>query len=496
MAFRQIFMNHKLIKRKKSRMKNKCFIVLLFGCFINYSVFSQTKDSLKTLTSEAFFEIIIQYHPVVKQANLIPEAARQQLVVARGGFDPYFFSSLNQKQFKGEEYYLLNESGLKVPTWLGIELKGSYTINNGININPENTIPVGGQAMFGISAPIGQGLFLDQRRATLKQAKIFREASEFKRISMLNDLLFTATKDYWEWTFHYNNYNIFKEALIVAEERFKGVKGSFNFGDIPAIDTLEAFINLQNLQFNLNESLMNFRNASFMLSNHLWYSNDMPLEISENLVPPLLNDADFSKTLTLDSVDNIINAIAVSHPDIRQIQYKLQQLDIDRRLKIEYLKPKVNFNYNILSEKQFAFNNNPEFVNIFNNNYKWGFEVAFPLFWGEGRGNFKLAKIKIQDAEYKLQLKNVEVINKIQTYFNELIILKNQVTLYQQATNNYQKLLDAENIKFQSGESSMFLINARQMKLLEFQSKLIEVKTKYFKSLAGVAWASGTLYNN
>jgi outer membrane protein TolC len=61
---------------------------------------------------------------------------------------------------------------------------------------------------------------------------------------------------------------------------------------------------------------------------------------------------------------------------------------------------------------------------------------------------------------------------------------------------DYQKLLDAENIKFQSGESSMFLINARQMKLLEFQSKLIEVKTKYFKSLAGVAWASGTLYNN
>jgi hypothetical protein len=33
------------------------------------------------------------------------------------------------------------------------------------------------------------------------------------------------------------------------------------------------------------------------------------------------------------------------------------------------------------------------------------------------------------------------------------------------------------------------------MKLLEFKVKLVEVKAKYFKSLAGLAWASGTLYN-
>jgi outer membrane protein TolC len=91
---------------------------------------------------------------------------------------------------------------------------------------------------------------------------------------------------------------------------------------------------------------------------------------------------------------------------------------------------------------------------------------------------------------------HIEITNKIQSYFNELLILKNQVALYEDATENYNKLLIAETIKFQTGESSMFLINARQMKLLEFESKLIEVKSKYLKALAGVAWSSGTLYNN
>jgi outer membrane protein TolC len=141
------------------------------------------------------------------------------------------------------------------------------------------------------------------------------------------------------------------------------------------------------------------------------------------------------------------------------------------------------------------FNNDPAVANIFNTNYKWGFNVSFPLFWGKSRGEFKLMRLKIQEANFKLQFKNTELVNKVQSYFNELLILRDQVALYNEATNNYRILLDSEVIRFNTGESSIFLINTRQMKLLEFKVKLVEVKAKYFKSLAGLAWASGTLYN-
>jgi outer membrane protein TolC len=341
--------------------------------------------------------------------------------------------------------------------------------------------------------PIGQGLFIDERRAVLKQAKIFTESSVFERITMLNDLLFSGAKQYWEWAFQYNNYLVYQNALTVANERFAGVKQSLQYGDIPAIDTLEAFINLQNLQFNANEALMLYRNATFNLSNFLWYENDLPLEITDNMQPVNLQNIDFQNTPPIDSIDVIINAISVNHPEIKSLQLYVKQLDLERRLKLESLKPRVNLNYNVLSANQFTFNTNPEFVNLFNTNYKWGFDVSFPLFWGKGRGNYKLAKLKITDTEYKLQLKQLEIINKIQSYFNELIILRTQVDLYEEAAENYNRLLLAEEIKFQSGESSMFLINARQMKLLEFQSKLLEVKSKYYKALAGVAWSSGTI---
>ena len=58
---------------------------------------------------------------------------------------------------------------------------------------------------------------------------------------------------------------------------------------------------------------------------------------------------------------------------------------------------------------------------------------------------------------------------------------------------NNKKLLDAENIKFSMGESSMFLVNSREVKLIEIQQKLVSLKTKFFKSIVANLWAAGLL---
>ncbi len=461
-------------------------------------IFSQNtsptaEDSIQTFTVNEFLDMVLAYHPMARQADLIPQEARQQLVVARGGFDPYFFSNLDNKQFGGKEYFFLNETGVVAPLWLGMELKGSYFINRGDLLNPENTMPAQGQMLAGLSMPLAQGLFTDERRTVLKQAKIFVQSGRFERIAMLNDLLFTCTKDYWDWALYYNWLLVFSEAFDVSRVQFENVKNAFLLGEVPAIDTLEAFIQLQNIEFNLNDARMQFINSGYQLSNHLWNENMQPLQLSELLIPERVDSLNFGKALTFDSLENIINAIAEFHPDIRQLQYKIEMLDAERKLKLEYLKPRINANYNLLSEQQFRFVNQPDIAAVFNTNYKWGFDIVFPLFWGKGRGDYRLAQLKIKDAQYKLEFKNIEVLNKVQTYFNELLTLRAQIELYNSAALNYERLLEAERIRFQTGESSVFLINMRQMKLLEFQTKLLEVKAKYNKALAGLAWASGMM---
>lgn len=83
---------------------------------------------------------------------------------------------------------------------------------------------------------------------------------------------------------------------------------------------------------------------------------------------------------------------------------------------------------------------------------------------------------------------------KVKTYYNEVLSLKKQIQTYSSAYDNYRKLYTGEKFRFDNGESSLFVLNSRENKLLEASQKLIELKTKWHKSYAGLLWAAGQLY--
>jgi outer membrane protein TolC len=58
---------------------------------------------------------------------------------------------------------------------------------------------------------------------------------------------------------------------------------------------------------------------------------------------------------------------------------------------------------------------------------------------------------------------------------------------------NYQLLVKAEETRLLNGESSLFLVNSRENKALEALEKLIDLKTKYFKTIYALQWSAGEL---
>ena len=89
--------------------------------------------------------------------------------------------------------------------------------------------------------------------------------------------------------------------------------------------------------------------------------------------------------------------------------------------------------------------------------------------------------------------KALELQNKLRLAFSEMDNLKQQIALYNQTVNNYQKLLELENTRFQLGESTFFLINSREIKYLETQIKLAKLLSEYRIALATADWASGKM---
>jgi outer membrane protein TolC len=126
-------------------------------------------------------------------------------------------------------------------------------------------------------------------------------------------------------------------------------------------------------------------------------------------------------------------------------------------------------------------------------NYKFGINASFPLFLRSARGDLELVRLEMTSNQLKINQKQLEILNKVEALGKELEVTFQQVETNQAMVLNYQRLLDAENEKFRVGESSIFLLNTREQKLIEAQLKLLKLKTNYSKLKGKLDWAAGQL---
>jgi outer membrane protein TolC len=449
---------------------------------------SRSQDSTKTLSVQQVVEMVKKYHPVAKQASLLIEKAKADITIARGGFDPLLNNEHARKTFDGINYYNYNRPELTIPTWFGIELSTGLENLSGDRTDPQDS--KGQTSYAGISLPLAKNLLIDKRRAALQTAKIFRQASGAEQRTMLNNLLLEALKAYWYWMQYYQVYTILDNAVQVNEKRLLLIKTGYRLGDRPAIDTTEALTQLQSFQVQRENAWMQFQNAGLELSVYLWSPEGSLLTIPADAIPADSNLLSSITTGTMPLLNELLEAARKNHPELQVYKYKLDALGVEKKLKFQQLLPSVNFRYNQLAKGYSVWKTSGP---LFENNFRYGFYASIPLRFSEGRGEYRKAKLKIAETKLDQDMKLASVEMKVRTYFNELVALKNQVGLQEKAYRNYLALQRGEEIRLQAGESSLFLVNARENKTLEALQKLQELRSKYFITLNALQWAAGLL---
>lgn len=441
-------------------------------------VVSNSYSQNKVFDEGDFIDVLLDFHPEVQIYNLMLDQADANVLKNRGSFDPYLYTNYNDKFYSDKEYYSLLNAGIKIPVWYGFDINTNFEANQGTYLNPNQFLPDKGLFSVGVDVPLIQGLFFDSRRANLNKAKNYSEILRADQLIQLNSFIYDALNDYWNWVENYNNLLISEDAYNLTKERFENVKQAFIFGDIPAIDTLESYIQLNDRILLLQKSKLKEQKSRFELFNFIWTdvynpnrNNDLKsLDITSNILR-------FNNQIDTANID--FNSI----PDVNLMQNILNENEIDRKLKIEKIKPKLNVKYNFISENL----GNNTFSNFTSNNYKWGVSFEMPLLFREGRGDLELADIKIEQTSLKLSQKIYEIENKLKSNYIEFNLLQEQVDLIVRLTKDYEILLEAEKIKFFNGESSIFLINSRELKLIDYKLKLIEIKKNtmlsYYKFL-------------
>lgn len=456
---------------------------------------SAENDSLELMSLNTFMALVVNNHPIVKQSNLLTNAARERLRLARGAFDPKLTASLSGKHFDSKEYYNFLNTTLKIPTWFPIDPKISFDRNRGKFVNPENAIPGSDrfrQVAAGLSLPVGKGLMIDQRRAAVREAIIFQDINQAERIKMINKTMLSAAKAYWEWYFSYYNLRLVEASLDISEEIFRRVKLDFGFGEAAAVDTVQAGITLQERLVDRLDARIQFQTSGLALSNFLWGEDGLPRELTQNMAPRL--EYRFFEPIERIKVDNLLNQALESHPELRKINLKMAQLRVAEQLARENLKPRIDLNYNFINAPIGELGTF-ERVQI-RDNYKFGITFEFPLFLRKERAKLRQTRIKIDRNNFERSQKELEVINDIKASFFALSNTQGMLGNMQQAVDNYQALLKAELFNLEVGESDLFKINFQLNKLLKAWSKLMKMRATVEKARVNLYWAAGVPYLN
>jgi outer membrane protein TolC len=308
---------------------------------------------------------------------------------------------------------------------------------------------------------------------------------EAEQVKMINKILLEAAKDYWKWCYAYYNYKLYSQSIKIAEDIYTRVKANHLMGEAATVDTIQAKITLQQRLIEQQEALIDFQNAGIQLSTYLWDSIGNPLDLSLKFAPILPGNI---LGVTERELEELFHQARKNHPELQKLTIKLQQLNIDRRLAVEYIKPSIMVNYYMLNQPL-----TPEWSSSFqlNENYKLGVDFSFPLFIRKERAKLAQTKIKITNTEIERNYTERQIINQISTSYNTLV--NNTVIISQQnhMVNNYKRLLQAELTNLENGESDLFKINVQQEKLIQAQSKLIKLLSDYETQKAFLYWSAG-----
>jgi outer membrane protein TolC len=182
--------------------------------------------------------------------------------------------------------------------------------------------------------------------------------------------------------------------------------------------------------------------------------------------------------------------LPMQNPVLLNTQLNIKYSSLETKYKKQLLLPQLDLKYNMLSTP----NSNP--IGSFTpfSDYQFRIKFGSSLILRKERGDYQMAKIKQENAALKYDFKLVEVNNKSKSLWQQRLIYKQVYNQAQATVSGYQELYNAELIRLESGESTIFMVNTREMKMLENDLKVLQIGRKYWTSNVDYLENAGLLW--
>lgn len=424
-----------------------------------------------TLHLADYLARVYLHHPVARQSDLLVRIGLARVQEAKGAFDPRLNLKWAEKSSDEKLSYDMADAGFSWTSPIGVQAYGNWERNTGSSVNPYDATTPEGQWMAGVRIPITREGWINRRRTDLQSARLFAESTLFDQQLMLNDLLHKAAKAFFEWETAHRQLRIYQEALEISDTILSNVRTAWRLGERAAIDTTEASMQrltwLQKWQ-QTQTKLIEYRfEAAYYLwdSTHQLYLQSLPFVpyTDQFAAPPQLDSSLMSRWLQ-------------EHPQLARQDLGIDRQKLEERWLASRLLPGIEWEMGRVQGLPQVDGSSPALQSMSR------LQVNLPLFLRSERGALKARRALIEQAEWDRLMTENAISLDLRSKWNQVGLLARQIRDQKSLVDQTRSMLEAEKSRFDLGESNVFLLNQREVALINAEIRETELLLELLKN--------------
>lgn len=462
--------------------------LLIIFCLLLGQMTTSLAEEAPTLTLQTVLTQVEKNHPKLRGAQLANDIASAKVLEKQGAFDPGLainsgYQRYNSSSSPGKARdYFYNSATVYRTDPSGIKWEAGWSNNQGFVKSPASSTGDVGEFFVGASVPLLRGLNINEKSVALNQAKLQAEAVGFDYRQLRLFVLLQAGSAYYNWVTAVLQQSIVEENLGLAQARAGQIKTAIEAGDKAKIDQVEADREVERRREALLKAQRIVQKNAIKLALYLWNSEGQAQEVPlTEAAPQELTDIEI---LNYGQLAQLQVEALEQRPELRRLDLQKSIVDLDKELAQNQRLPQLDLK---IRPGVDTGGNSIGFT------FKAGVELIIPLATRTADGRERAAAIKLE----KLSLDQVEMIRRIllqvQDAAGEVQATGERLEAATRVYRLARELEEAERLKFQLGDSSLFLVNSRERSTVMAALKVLEIRNEQAQSLLLLRTVSGAL---
>lgn len=438
---------------------------------------SQVPLTQGLLTLEILLESVNKNFPPLRAALLERPLAEADLLNQEGRFDLSLRTRLDTQNFgfyQNERF----EIALEQPTTVwGSTLYSGYGISHGRypDYDGKALTNEAGQYRAGVRVPLARDRAIDSRRADLGKARIGLRLADLSIDQQRLTILQTATRRYWDWVAAGRRLLIANTLLEVAIGRDAILLEAVRIGALPQFEQLDNQRIVLQRRSNVVEARRSLENSSIELSLFLRDGNGQPqLAPAEQLLPGFPDPAAISEKEMLDDMNDALSR----RPEVLRFIFQRNQVQIEKKLAENQRLPNIDLFAEYLREA------GDGSVRRGPNDLRVGLIFDLPLQRRQATSRLRNAEARLGQIDQREIFQKDQVTADVRDAASAVRAAFERSTVVSEELAVTRRVEDAERLRFELGDSTLFVLNQREQATAEAAIREANALADYFRAYA------------